>query len=213
MDSNLQKTLSQKISRTLDNLKKNQMNGYYVEDVDALKSLVTSLIPDGSSVSVGGSQSLFEAGILDVLKAGSYNYIDRYAEGLKPEDMPVIFKSVFTSDVYVSSTNALTENGELYNVDGNGNRVAAITYGPDKVIIIAGINKLVRDLDAAYLRNRQIAAPANCVRLSRNTPCTIKGECADCKSPERICNSFVVTGFQGNKDRIHVIIVGESLGY
>jgi len=157
--------------------------------------------------------TLFETGIIDLLKSGKYNYLDRNAEGLTPEDRHAIFRQVFSSDVYISSTNALTENGELYNVDGTGNRVAAITYGPNKVIIIAGINKLVRDTDEAIKRNRQISAPANAVRLSKQTPCTIAGECKNCKSPDRICNSYVITGFQGDKNRMHVIIVGEALGY
>jgi len=213
MDANLQKTMMQKINRTIDQLKRNQMNGYYVNTIADLKTQVTSLLEEGCSVSVGGSMSLFESGIIDLLRSGHYNYLDRHAEGLTPEDKHAIYRQVFSSDVYISSTNALTENGELYNVDGTGNRVAAITYGPKKVIIIVGINKLVRSIDEAIKRNRQIAAPANAVRLSKQTPCTISGECKDCKSPDRICNNYVTTAFQNDKNRIHVIIVGEALGY
>ncbi|MDN5297982.1 MAG: hypothetical protein PWP51_535 [Clostridiales bacterium] len=213
MDANLQKTMSQKIERTLENLKKNQMNGYYVENISDLKALVKSMLKENDIVSVGGSRTLFEAGIIDILKSGSYQYLDRYQEGLSAAELQKLFRAVFFADVYVTSSNAVTEEGELYNVDGTGNRVAAMSFGPNKVIVIAGINKLVRDMDAAYQRNRQISAPANNNRLNKNTPCTIAGECKDCKSPGRICNMFVRTGFQSNKDRMHVIIVGESLGY
>ena len=205
--------MMQKVDRTIEQLKRNQINGYYVNTIADLQTLVASLLSDGCSVSVGGSMSLFESGIIDLLKSGKYNYLDRNAEGLTPEGRHAIFRQVFSSDVYISSTNALTENGELYNVDGTGNRVAAIAYGPSKVIIVAGINKLVRDTDEAIKRNRQIAGPANAVRLSKQTPCTIAGECKDCKSPDRICNSHVITSFQADKNRLHVIIVGEALGY
>jgi L-lactate utilization protein LutB len=189
------------------------MNGYYVENISDLKALVKSMLKENDIVSVGGSRTLFEAGIIDILKSGSYQYLDRYQEGLSAAELQKLFRAVFFADVYVTSSNAVTEEGELYNVDGTGNRVAAMSFGPNKVIVIAGINKLVRDMDAAYQRNRQISAPANNNRLNKNTPCTIAGECKDCKSPGRICNMFVRTGFQSNKDRMHVIIVGESLGY
>lgn len=213
MDAHLNKTVAQKVARTIENLKRNQMNGYYVEDAEALKSLVKDMLKAGETVSVGGSQTLFETGLFDLLKSGDYNYLDRYAEGITPEETQTLFRNVFFADTYISSTNALTETGELYNVDGSGNRVAAITFGPKRVIIIAGINKIVKDVDAAYQRNRQYAAPANCNRLSLKTPCTIVGECSDCKSPDRICNAFVRTGYQRDQNRIHVIIVGQNLGY
>ena len=213
MDANLNKTVMQKVERTIENLKKNQMNGYFVEDVTALHALLKEMMTPGDIVSVGGSRTLFEANILDLLKSGDYQYLDRYAEGLSPEDMGKLFRAVFFADVYVTSTNALTEEGELYNVDGTGNRVAAMAFGPKKVIVIAGLNKIVKDAEAAYNRTREYAAPANCNRLSLKTPCTVAGECRDCKSPDRICDYFVRTGFQRDKDRTHVIIVGGNFGF
>ena len=121
--------------------------------------------------------------------------------------------AAFDSDVYFAGTNAVTENGCLYNVDGNGNRVAAMIYGPKSVVVVVGVNKIVSDLDAAKERVRKIAAPANTVRLSCDTPCAKTGECMDCNSPSRICCNFVVMSNQRVKDRLKVIILDESLGY
>ena len=117
------------------------------------------------------------------------------------------------ADVYLSSANAITEDGFLYNVDGRSNRVAALLYGPNKVIIVAGVNKIVRDLDAAIKRNREVAAPANALRLNKKTPCAKTLRCSDCKSLERICRNYVLMGPQGFKDRVHVILVNEHLGF
>ena len=127
--------------------------------------------------------------------------------------MDEIFRKSFFSDTYLTSTNAITENGELYNVDGYGNRVAAMIYGPKSVIVVAGINKIVKDLDQAVERVKRIAAPANSIRLDKNTPCTKTGYCVDCKKDDRICCSYTVLGHQKQKNRIKVILVGESLGY
>jgi len=124
-----------------------------------------------------------------------------------------LYRNTFSADVYFTSTNAITEKGELYNVDGNGNRVAAMLYGPDKVIIIAGINKIVENIEEAIKRNERVSAPANCKRLNRATPCVKVGHCIDCSSEERICNEYTIIRRQGNKDRIHVIFLNEELGY
>ncbi len=213
MDQNTNKIMSLKITRTLKNLEKNQMKGHYIESVSELKPLIQSLLSPGDLVAVGGSQTLFETDMFELLRSGEYHFLDRYAPGLSPESMKQLYRESFSANAYLMSTNALTENGELYNVDGTGNRVAALTYGPDRVIVIAGINKLVRNLDEAIKRNRQVAAPSNATRLSCNTPCTVTGECEDCFSPGRICCHYVTTSYQRNKDRIHVIIVNEPIGY
>ncbi len=213
VDKNAMFVVDERVKRTIENLQKNNMNGYYVQtEEEALKKL-EELISEGDTVSVGGSMTLFETGIMNLLRNGKYNLLDRHKEGLTPVDMKEIFRRSFFADAYITSSNAITEKGELYNVDGTGNRVAAMLYGPDKVIIIVGRNKLVKDLDQAILRVKETAAPANSVRLNRDTPCTKVGYCMDCKQEGRICNEYTVIKRQGNKDRIHVIIVNKELGY
>ena len=151
--------------------------------------------------------------MIDYLRSGKYKFLDRYVEGLSKDDLKKLYRDTFSADVYFTSTNAITEKGELYNVDGNGNRIAAMLYGPDKVIVIAGVNKIVRDIEEAVMRNERISAPANCKRLNRNTPCVKVGHCVNCSSEERICSEYTVIKRQGNKDRIHVIFLNEELGY
>jgi hypothetical protein len=213
MDDNKEWLLQKKIERTLSALEKNNMKGWYVKESSDVLTLLKDLIPDGTTVSVGGSRTLFETGVLEFLRAGDYHFLDRYEEGLSPADIKKIYRATFSADVFLSSSNAITENGELYNVDGTGNRTAAMIYGPDKVILICGYNKIVKDIDAAIEQNKRCSAPANAKRLNRKTPCVELGYCTDCKSPDRICNDFVVIKRQGIKDRIHVILVGETLGY
>ena len=212
-DPSLRKVMMHKVNRVLDNLKRNNMNGYYVETLDELKALVTTLVPPKSSIAVGGSQTLTETGMLQWIRENDFQFYDRYAPGLSADDLKQIHRKAFTVDAYFCSSNAITENGELYNVDGSGNRVAAMIYGPDRVIVIAGINKIVKDIDDAIRRNREIAAPTNCVRLNMSTPCAVTGSCADCKTPARICCAYSTIGFQRNKDRMHVILVDGYFGY
>ncbi len=213
MDNNLKSVIEKKIKRTMENLEKNNMEAFYAEDASKAMDIVKGLVKEGETVSVGGSMTLFETGLIEYLKSGKFNYLDRYAAGLTPEGVKEVFRKTFFADTYFTSTNALTEDGELYNVDGTCNRVAAMLYGPDKVIVIAGVNKIVPDSDSAIERVRRTAAPANAIRLSRKTPCVSTGYCMDCSSPERICNSYVLIGRQPAKGRIKVIIVGSDLGY
>jgi len=213
MDENIQWVNKEKILRTIKALGDNNMNGYYVKDKDDLINKIEELVKEGSIVSVGGSQTLFETGVIDHLRLNRYKFLDRYEEGLSREEIVKIFKKTFSADAYFTSSNAITEDGFLYNVDGNGNRVAAMLYGPEKVIVVCGANKIVKDLDRAIDRNRQVSAPSNAKRLDRNTPCTKVGYCMDCKSSERICNEYTLIKRQGNKDRIHVIFLDEEFGY
>ena len=213
MDKNSNWVMEQRVKRTMENLEKNNMDAYFVEDEKAALQKVAGLINEGDTVSVGGSMTLFETGIIDYLRCGKYNFLDRYKEGITPQDLKEIYRKSFSADAYFSSSNALTEAGELYNVDGNGNRVAAKLYGPDKVIVIVGVNKIVKNVQEAIDRNKAISAPANCKRLNRKTPCAEVGYCMDCKSAERICNEYVLIRRQGLKGRIKVIIVGKELGY
>ncbi len=202
-----------RIERTLKALRKHKINAHHVENRDQLLAKVAELIPEGSVVSAGGSMTLKETGILDFLGRGSYTFLDRTAEGLTPDDIREIYVRSFDADVYLTSTNALTEKGELYNVDGRGNRVAAMIYGPKKVIVVCGTNKIVPDIEEAIERNRRIAAPANNRRLERKTPCAVTGICSDCDSPDRICNAYTVIARQMDPDRMHLILLDEHAGY
>lgn len=213
MDKNAMFVIDERVKRTIENLEKNNMNGYYVQTEEEALKKIEELISEGDTVSVGGSMTLFEIGVIDLLRNGKYNFLDRYKEGLSLAEIKEVFRKSFYADAYFTSSNAITENGEIYNVDGNGNRVAAMLYGPDKVIIVVGRNKIVKDLDQAILRVEETAAPANNVRLNKNNPCTKTGHCMDCKSEQRICNEYTVIKRQGNKDRIHVIIIDKELGY
>ncbi|WP_346879888.1 lactate utilization protein [Clostridium sp. UBA3061] len=213
MDKNMKWLKESRVNSTINSLKKNGMNGYLVNSHEELIEKINELTNDGDTVSCGGSMSLFETGVIDYLRSGKYNFLDRYEDGLSKDDLKKLYRNTFSADVYFTSTNAITEKGELYNVDGNGNRVAAMLYGPDKVIIIAGINKIVENIEEAIKRNERVSAPANCKRLNRATPCVKVGHCMDCSSEERICNEYTIIRRQGNKDRIHVIFLNEELGY
>ena len=204
---------SEKIDTLLAALTENNYVPHYIPDSKSLLTLLETLIPKDSQVAVGGSMTLFETGVIDLLRTLPVTFYDRYAEGLTPEGLREIYLKSFDTDIYFTSTNALTLDGCLFNVDGNGNRVAAMLYGPKKVFVILGINKVVADLDAAILRNKTIAAPANAHRLNRKTPCALTGICSDCKSPDRVCSDYVLMKHQAKSDRIHVFLVGEALGF
>ncbi len=212
------------INRTMDALRKNNMQPFFCEKKEDAAGLVAALMKKGDTVSHGGSVTLKETGITKLLSGGDYNYLDRSKEGLTREDVENIYRQTFSADVFLTSANAVTERGELYNVDGNGNRVAAIVYGPKSVIVVVGVNKIVSDLDEAVKRVKTIAAPMNTKRLECNTYCAGEGGCVSlcddysfmsdgCHSENRICCSYLVSAQQRVKDRIKVVIVGESLGY
>lgn len=213
MDENIKFVIEHKIKNTMDNLKKNNMEAYYVEKIDSLLAKVEELINEGDTIGVAGSMTLFETGIINLLRNGNYKFLDRYKDGLSVEEIKDVFRQSFSADAYIVGSNAITEDGELYNVDNTGNRVAAMLYGPDKVIVIAGVNKIVKDVEQAVLRTKEIAAPANNKRLNKNNPCTKTGCCMDCSSNERLCNDYVLIKRQATKGRIKVILVGEELGY
>lgn len=213
MDTNLIFVIEKRIERTIKNLQRNNMNGYYVKTEEELFNLLGNLISNKTIVSVGGSMTLFETGVIDYLRNRDITFLDRYQEGLKKEDRKQLFREVFSVDTFLTSSNAITEKGEIYNVDGSGNRVAAMIYGPDKVIVIAGYNKIVKDLEEAKLRNMMISAPANVKRLNMDNPCLQTGYCVHCNSSEKICNIHTVIDRQFDKDRIHVIFLNEEYGY
>jgi len=197
----------------MEALSNNNMKPYYVETRDQVVPLLKELIEEGSTVAFGGSQTLDQCAVLPFIRNGSFTVLDRYAPGLTPQELKELYRKSFSADVYLSSINAITEDGWLYAVDGSGNRVAALIYGPEKVIIIAGINKIVENLDEAATRVERIAGPANAMRLNLKTPCVEQGVCQDCNDDSRICCSYIALGHQKPKGRISVILVGEGLGY
>lgn len=213
--------MNTRVEKTMKNLEKNNINAFYVETKDEVIPLIEKLVSEGASVAVGGSVTLDQLGILKHLRSGRYNFYDRYAEGLTPEGIKEVFVKSIGADAYFCSTNAVTEDGELYNVDGNANRVGAIAFGPEKVIMLVGVNKIVKNIDEAVKRVKTIAAPKNTVRLNCKTFCMVKGHCVDmeggmgkgCDSPDRICRHYLVSAKQKIKGRINVVFINEELGY
>lgn len=211
MHQAVEQILEKRIRRTMDALRANNMEAYYVKTAAEVRAFVEQLVPAGATVSNGGSVSLAETGVMELLAGGRYHYLDRSkAQG---DELAALYRQVFSADWYFASTNAVTEAGEIYNVDGNANRVAAITFGPKNVLLVVGCNKLVKDMPTAEERVRQIAAPANTARLGCKTPCAVTGKCEDCHSPGRICCTAVVHRYQREQGRIKVLLVGEPLGF
>lgn len=204
--------IEKRARRVIAALKANNMEGWYLPDAAGVRAFVEQLIPEGAVVSNGGSVTLAETGVTDLLAGGRYRYLDR-SKVTDPEELGRLYRQVFSADWYLASANAVTEAGEIYNVDGNSNRVAAITFGPANVLLVVGCNKIVKDLDAAKERVEAIAAPANTVRLSCATPCAVTGKCEHCHSPARICCTTTIHSFQRIPGRIKVLLVGEPLGF
>lgn len=217
VDNNLSKTIELKIERTIKALEKNNMKALFAKTSEDAVSLVENELKDGDHISCGGSVSLQESGIKELMESGKYDFLDRE----KADDMNAFYKEAFGCDVFITSSNAVTEEGDLYNVDGNGNRVAMFTFGPKKMIVVIGYNKIVGNIDEAIKRVKTIAAPANGMRLNTETPCAITGKCIavdgemteGCDSPRRMCRHYVTTSKQRDNERYTVIIVGEELGY
>lgn len=195
----------------------------YLDSSSELIPYIEELVPENSLVSVGGSMTLFETGLIDHLRSGRYDFLDRYTPGIDTEE---VFRKSFFADYYFASANALTEHGEVYMVDGHGNRIAATIYGPKNVILICGRNKIVKNLKEAIHREKTVATPKNCTRLDKKSYCRYKGECFKPEMDEEhlmcswycddsICANTVILGKQNNsmKNRIHIILIDEDLGY
>ena len=209
MDKNVVKRNELLAAKIIKGLASRNMAGYYAANKEEALKTALSLIPEGSTVTMGGGMSVFEIGLVDALKAGDYNFIDR-AEYSNPREAMLL---AYDADVFLASSNAITEDGILVNIDGNANRVSAMAFGPKKLVLIVGMNKVAHDLDAAMKRARSVAAPTNAQRFGLNAPCSKNGACADCKSADTICCQFLITRYSRHNDRIHVVLVGESLGY
>ena len=205
--------MDERIERTMKALALNKMKPYFVQSREELHELIRGLINGDRLITAGGSVSLKESGVTDMLMSEYKGiYIDR-SEGKNREEVEEIMRKAFVSDTFLCSSNAITEYGALYNVDGNGNRVSAMIYGPKQVIVVAGVNKIVTDISAAIKRVETVAAPKNSVRLDCGTPCAKTGKCVHCRSEKRICCSYVTLRQQRVPDRIKVILVNEELGY
>jgi len=210
--------------KTIEALKKNNMKPFYVETKEEIIPLIESLMEKGDKVAFGGSVTLSSIDAVEYMKNGGFSVIDRYEDGISPQERKKRFREAFFADVFLTSSNAITTNGDLVNVDGIGNRVAAMIYGPDSVIVVACENKITDSIEDAFDRIKKIAAPKNCQRLGMETYCFAKGECmglmeenhsitSGCGSENRICCDYTILSKQRAKDRIKVIICKENLGY
>ena len=217
MNKFVEETVLQRLNRVAEALKKNHMEAYVLRTKEEVVPLVKTLVADGAKVANGGSESLAECGVMELLASGVYNFIDR----TKYEDKRLAYAEAYTADAYFCSSNAVTEKGELYNVDGNSNRISCIAYGPESVIMVVGVNKIVRDLGEAITRVKEQAAPPNSKRLSCETYCRETGVCMGvdgdmtdgCGGEGRICCNYLISGPQRHKNRIKVILVAEPLGF
>ena len=217
--------MDERIEKVINSLKLNNINSVYCETKEDVVKYVENLLPKEALITSGGSMSLIESGVWDLINKPCYNFLNRNRAGITLEEQMEIYKQVIGIDYYFCSANAVTENGELLNVDGFANRISAIAFGPKKIIMVVGANKIVKDLDEAFLRVKKIAAPKNCVRLGIDNPCVKLGHCVSllksdnpdftdgCKLPTRICRNYLVTGMQKDIERITVVLCGEELGY
>ncbi len=201
------------LSQTLiKELGKRNMKAEYFSSKENCLNRILELIPTGSTVSNGGSSTLTEIGLLAAIQSGDYEYIDR-SSASTPEEKRVLFSKIVMADYYLMSTNALTLDGQLINIDGNGNRIACLVQGPEHVFIVCGMNKIVSTVEEGIHRTRNIAAPPNVKRLKYNTPCSMLGKCGDCLSTDCICSHIVITRRSKHPERIWIFLVGEELGY
>lgn len=208
MNENMRKRNEILAQTVIKGLESRNMTGYYAADKEEAVKKALEAIGKGSTVAMGGCQSAHEIGLIQALEEGDYNYIDR--SNMTPRES---LMAAYDADVFLSSANAMTNDGIMVNIDGNSNRVSCIAQGPKKVVFIVGMNKICSDLDEAIKRARNVAAPANAQRFDVKTPCKVTGKCADCKSSDTICCQFLITRYSRHEGRIHVILVNDTLGY
>lgn len=201
------------IKTTIDNLGKNHMTGYYVEDIPKLHELIRKLMPEGQTVGCGDSVTLEQTNVYRYVRDHDYNFLDKYRTCLSREEKRELYLQNFRADTFLTGINAVTTDGKLFNIDGNGSRVAPIIYGPKQVIAVVGTNKIVESVDDAVARAREIAAPLDAKRLGKETPCVKLGKCIDCHHSQRICNDFVLITGQFDENRIKIIFIEGEYGY
>ncbi len=195
--------------KVIKGLKSRNITGYYAATREDALAQALEIIPEGATVTMGGCMSAIQIGLVDALKGGSYNFIDRD----EIADKRAAMLAAYDADVFLSSCNSMTEDGILVNIDGNSNRVSAIAQGPKKVLFIVGMNKICNDVDTAMKRARNVAAPLNAQRFNIDTPCKHTGSCANCKSLDTICCEFLITRFSKHPGRMHLILVNDDLGF
>ena len=208
MNENMRKRNEILAQTVIKGLESRNMSGYYAADKEEAVKKALEVIGKGSTVAMGGCQSAHEIGLIQALEEGDYNYIDR--SNMTPRES---LMAAYDADVFLSSANAMTNDGIMVIIDGNSNCVSCIAQGAKKVVFIVGMNKICSDLDEAIKRARNVAAPANAQRFDVKTPCKVTGKCADCKSPDTICCQFLITRYSRHEGRIHVILVNDTLGY
>ena len=197
--------------RVIKCFERRNMEGYYAKTKEEALQIALSIIPEKCKVTWGGGESLIEIGLIDALKNGDYKALDR--KEVPAEKIYDFYIDVLKTDFFLTSANAVTEDGLLVNIDGRGNRINAISFGPRNILAVVSMNKIAKDLDAAIYRARNYAAPMNATRLSKKTPCHEKGKCFDCNSPDCICSNIMITRNSIIKNRIKIILVGEDLGF
>lgn len=204
-----------KAKKTVKKLLEKKFDAMYVNSLQQAKDEVLKYIEKGSSVAMGGSVTLNEMNMINIIRNGEYKFFDRFDPNLTFKEEVELYRQGMLADYFITSTNAITENGELVNIDCTGNRSASMIFGPKKVIIVAGFNKIVENLDEALKRLKKIA-PMNCKRLKGHnvTPCVQTGQCTDCDIKQRMCNYISIVEYGGKFDgRFKVIIVGEEIGF
>lgn len=201
-----------RLNATAKALEGNGFKAYVVPDRVVAKELILNLIPEGSVVGIGGSVTIREIGVIEELERRGFKVVHHWVK-VSPEESLELRRKALTSDVYLCSSNAVTLDGKLVNIDALGNRVAAMVFGPKRVIVVVGRNKLVRDVEEGISRAKNVAAVANALRLNYKTPCTTLGYCVDCKSPERSCNITTIIERKPTATDVHVVLVNEDLGF
>lgn len=214
-----------RVEKTMENLRLNNMKPYYANTKDEVCKIVKDMLFEGAVITAGGSMSLKESGVWEIIESDEYRFYDRTKPGITEEERLEAFRMAIGCDFFFCSSNAVTENGELVNVDGSANRISSICFGPKNVVMVVGVNKIVKDIDEGFLRIKKTAAPKNTVRLKIETPCNKSGRCVSlnksdcpavtdgCRCEGRICADYLISARQRIKDRIKVIICGENLGY
>lgn len=204
---------TKRVERTMRALEKNGFETLFVPDGESATRAISERISDGSTVGLGGSMTLDQIGFIKHMSRRSIHLLDPFGEGVTWDERQEISRTIFASDVFVCGTNAVTEEGHLFNIDGTGNRVAAMVFGPKKTIVVCGVNKIATDMAEARKRVWQEAAPLNAKRLGRKTPCAQTGVCSDCNASERICRIAVELLKKPAASDILVVLVGEPLGF
>jgi hypothetical protein len=200
-------------ARTISALQKNNFDAHWVPDIPTLLEAIFKIIPEGATVGVGGSMTLNQIGFFERTEQHNIKLINPSLQKLSMEDFTEQRRQILLADVFLSSANAITEDGMIFNIDGTGNRVASMTFGPKKVIVVCGINKVVKDIEAAQKKVREYTAPMNAKRIGLKTPCAETGVCADCASPQRICNVFVTMAKKPTRTDMTVFLTDEHLGF